>query len=326
MLLGGLINLAPISFWPKFGAFVMAVIVTICFLYASISLRQDNVESFDEDEQPSSSKNIPPMPTSPPTVTLDNPSLSQPAVSNISIEISADPPPRRFLRRPEESRELVNENDINKLVIRTYEPVPQGRFKKKLWRHKTQTIELDNSPDVDIRLATKIPISPTDRETKIYCLERLHWWSHGPEQLAIAAGTLGLIVLILLLGSSSNDWATKLAVIFVILVAGGIWYFFVWMKWAYRFLIFTNKKIRFPYVPPLNLPSNDPSTDLVKLTGGMNQKASWWGRTIGYGTIRTETVADVVDDWLLKDVRYVKNHTRKARILDQLREDAEYER
>ena len=325
MLLGGLINLAPILFWPKFGAFVIAVVVTICFLYACISLRQDNDDLYSEDEQPTYSTQavIPPKPAAPPRVMLKNPSSDEPPPANVSIEISAEPPPRRFLSRPKEFRELIKEGDVNVLVIHSYSQVNQGRFKKKLWRHETRKLELDDNPDVNIRLATKIPISPTDRETKIYCLDRLHWWSHGPEQLGILLGTVGLATLILLLSSSSDNWAVKLTIVLVVLITGGIWYYIVWIKWAYRFLIFTNSKIRFPYRPPFKLPRSDPSTDLNKLTGGMIKDSSFWANIFGYGVIRTETVATVVDKWLLEDVRFVRNYERKAQRLDQLREDAE---
>jgi hypothetical protein len=217
----------------------------------------------------------------------------------------------------------VNEKDTNFLVIHTYSPAPQGRFKKKLWKHKTHKIELDNSPHVDIRLATKIPILPTDAEAKIYCLERLHWWSHGPAQIGIIVAILAALALvvpsILLSGDTVAAWIPAL----VLTIVGGVWYFFVWIKWAYTYLIFTNRKVRLPYRPPFNLPSETPSTDLTKLTGGTQPKAGWWGRTVGYGTIRTETVADVVDRWLLDKVRYIKRYEEKAQLLDQLREDAE---
>jgi hypothetical protein len=199
--------------------------------------------------------------------------------------------------------------------------VSQGVFKKKLWKHKIQKLELDDSPDVNIRLATKIPILPTDGETKIYHLQRLHWLSYGPAQLGIATGTM--LVMWLLSAESLQSGGANLPIgpLLLIGASGGVWYYLVWVHWAFKYLIFTNLKIRLPYRPPFKLPRSTPSTDLVELKGGTDPSSGVIGNIFGYGSIRTETIANVVDQWLLKSVRFVKNYERVALLLDQLREN-----
>ena len=327
--LGGLINIAVVPFWIKLSAFIIAVIVSIVFCYSFLLLRKRELNQEEEGEYNTHAVQpdvvIPPKPSTPPTNAIEHKSLVEPTGTNISVEITSNKPPRRRFIRRKLFRELINENDVHFLVIHSYTPIPQGKFKRRLWKHRTQKIELDNSPDVDVRLATKIRIFPTDKETKIFCLERLHWWSHGPAQLGVIACAIAVMLPTALIGSSDSNWDVRLAIITVAALGFGVWYYAIWMKWAYTYLIFTNSKIRLLYRPPFNLPSQTPSTDLVKLTGGMKSSSSWLGNNLHYGTIQTETVANVVDDWLLKLVRYVKNYERKAQLLEQLREDAEHE-
>jgi hypothetical protein len=327
LIIGGIINLMPfINGWVKLGFFALALAIAMAALLLIVpKYVEEQKENEAHRQHDETNTQIPPKPSMPPTNAIEHKSLTEPSGTNISIELSSNKPPRRRWIRRRLFRELIEEDNIHFLVIHSYTPIPQGRFKKRLWKHRTQKIELDNSPDVDIKLATKIPIFPTDKETKIFCLERLHWWSHGPAQLGIIACAIAVMLPVSLLGSRDNNWTARLVSIAAIACGFGIWYFIIWMRWAYTYLIFTNSKIRLLYRPPFNLPSQTPSTDLVKLTGGIKPSSSWWGNNLHYGTIQTETVANVVDDWLLKLVRYVKDYERKAQLLEQLREDAENE-
>lgn len=324
-MLGSLINLVPLAFEFKLGAFILALFVLIGCYYSFRTQHHSAEDEGDDSDQhhyeATHNVTIPPMPESLPTIAIDNQSVAPPSNSNVSVETSGNPPPWRHLHRPSIFRELVTENDTHWLVIHTYTPVPQGLFKKKLWKHKIQKLELDDSPDVNIRLATKIPIRPTDGETKIYHLQRLHWLSHGPTQLGIAVGTL--LVMWLLSFESLQDGGADLPIgpLLILGVSGGVWYYLVWIHWAYKYLIFTNLKIRLSYVPPFKLPRKTPSTDLASLQGGTDPSSGVIGNIFGYGRIRTETVANFVDDWLLKSVRFVKNYERVALLLDQLREN-----
>lgn len=272
---------------------------------------------------------IPPKPSSPPK-SAATPRPIEPVtdtkISHIQEEESSNPPPRKRGRRREIFSELITENGVEWLVIHTYTPIPQPRFKKKVWRHKTQRLELDNSRYVNKKLATKIPILPSNDEEKIYCLLRLHWWSHGPAQIGVTAATLASIALVALVGLNTPDpnaYTGTLIVILLLAVAGSIWYYAVWVQWGYRYLVFTNLKIRLLYRPPLfYIPSKTPETELALLTGGLNPSSDSWGRFWGYGSIKTETIANTVDSWLVNEVNFVPHYRQVAALLTQLREDA----
>jgi hypothetical protein len=279
--------------------------------------------SLDRPAKPK--QKIPPKPSAPPTIAIQAKSIETVNTERIQENISNNPPPKRRGRRQNVYRELVNENDIMSLVVHTYTPIPQGAFKKKLWKHKLQRIELDNSRYVKTKLATRVPIVLTNDEEKIYCLTRLHWWSYGPAQIGITALTLAMIALVAVIGLSNaetDSYTGTLILILLIAIVGAAWYFVIWMRWGYRYLVITNLKIRLLYRPPFNLPSRTPQTDLVSLEGGISPSSSWWGNTWGYGSIKTETVATVVDSWLLKEVSYVPYYEQVAGLLSQLRENA----
>jgi hypothetical protein len=314
---GGLIYFfAPIELGLRHLFFGLVVIVT--FGVAIIAYTHSK----------STKPRIPPKPSSPPKISA----TPQPDVQAVPEKVelihevtSSDPPPKRRGRRRETFNELVTENGVKWLIIHTYTPIPQGAFKKKLWRHKTQRLELDNSRYVNARLATKLPLLPSNDEAKIYCLLRLHWWSHGPAQISVTAATLVSIALVAIIGMNTPDpnaYTGTLIVILLLAVAGSIWYYIVWMQWGYRYLVFTNLKIRLLYLPPFNLPSETPETELALLEGGLNPSSSFWGRMWGYGTIKTETVARTVDNWLVNKVNFVPYYRQVAALLSQLREDA----
>ncbi|MET0979882.1 MAG: hypothetical protein ABWX90_01345 [Candidatus Saccharimonadales bacterium] len=298
-----------------------ALIVIVVFGLMVIAYTHEN--SSDKDRQPR--RVIPPKPISPPTISMQTKPIETIQIQRIREEISRTPPPKRRGRRPTTYRELVTQNGVQWLIIHSYTPIPQGAFKKKLWKHKLQKIELDNSRYVNTKLATRIPIIPTNDEEKIYCLTRLHWWSHGPAQIGVTAATLVMIAIVTSVGlTSADDNVNFGTLIFILLIAiaGGVWYFIVWMQWGYKYLVFTNRKIRLLYRPPFNLRSSTPHTDLVSLEGGINPSSSWWGNMWGYGSIKTETIATVVDSWLLKEVSFVPYYEQLAGLLSQLREDA----
>jgi hypothetical protein len=70
MFLGGLINLAPIAFWPKFGVFVIALIISAIFVYAFLTLR--HTDDDDEQDQDETNPHIPPKPKRPPATSSQN--------------------------------------------------------------------------------------------------------------------------------------------------------------------------------------------------------------------------------------------------------------
>ena len=317
---GGLIYyFSPFNITAKHVFFVLVVIVILGL--ATIAYTHES--SSNNDERPR--QVIPPKPSSPPTISMQAKPIEIVNAQRIHEEMSHTPPPKKHRRRRNTHRELVTQNGVQWLVIHTYTPIPQGAFKKKLWKHKLQKIELDNSRYVNTKLATRIPIVLTNDEEKIYCLTRLHWWSHGPAQIGVTAATLAMIAIVASVGLNNGDVSVNLGtLIFILLIAigGGVWYFIVWMQWGYRYLVITNLKIRLLYRPPFNLPSRTPQTDLVSLEGGISPSSSWWGNMWGYGSIKTETIASVVDNWLLKEVSFVPFYEQLAGLLSQLREDA----
>jgi hypothetical protein len=324
---------APIDLTLKHWVFALACLIIIAvavsiYMHVEVSSLSEHIDASeqviehkDEDKE-QTRQSLPPKPSTPPTISLGEQSETPPADKHVTVDISSNPPPRRGLRRRKKFRTIDKKGDVNWLTIHTYTPVRQGMFKKKLWKHKTQMLELDDNPDVDIRHAIKAHFLPTDGETKIYCLQRLHWWSHGPGQLGILLGGLVIEGSLVATGLHAEDPGVIITLLVTVGIGFGIAYYLVRMPWAHTYLIFTNRKIRMPYRPPFNLPSSTPSTDLTELTGGTNPSSSWWGNTIGYGKIRTETVASEVDKWLLEDVKFVKNYERVALRLDQLKENA----
>lgn len=317
VVFGGSIYLfAPIDLWLRHLFFSLVVIVI--FGIALVGYTHSK----------SIKPQIPPKPSSPPksaTIPQPAPAPAPAEVELVQEETSSSPPPKRRGRRRETFNELVDEAGTKWLVVHTYTPVPQGAFKKKLWRHKTQRLELDNSRYVNIKLATKIPLLPSNGETKIYCLLRLHWWSHGPAQIGVTAVTLVSTLLVALIGFNtpdSNSYTGTVIVICLLATAGVIWYYIIWMQWGYCYLIFTNLKIRLLYLPPFNLPSETPETELALLEGGLNPSSDFWGRLWGYGNIKTETIARTVDSWLVNKVNFVPYYRQVAALLSQLREDA----
>lgn len=317
---GGLIYyFAPIDITLKH--FFFALVTVVVFGLAVIGYMHER--SSPRPQNPKQS--IPPKPSSPPTTAIQTKSIETVTMKRIQEDTSNTPPPKRRGRRRETFNELVNEGGSTWLVVHTYTPIPQGAFKKKLWRHKAQRLELDNSRHVNIKLATKIPLLPTNGEEKIYCLLRLHWWSHGPAQIGVIAITLLTIALVALAGLNTpdtNGYTGTLSVVCLLAIAGGIWYYIVWMQWGYSYLVITNLKIRLLYFPPFNLPADTPETELALLEGGLNPKADFWGRLWGYGTIKTETIARTVDSWLVERVNFVPHYRQVAALLSQLREDA----
>lgn len=246
-----------------------------------------------------------------------------PASDEFGDEVEADPemtmelsivgPDSEWLQgRPHvKARELIRGDDGEQyLVLRSIDSFRPKTWRRKQYRVVTHRYRLDNSPLVDPRLAHRPAVKPVEGEEAIYCLSRLHWFSHGPKQILIA-----LLAVLVVAGGGVIDIgydAFGLPRLVLVLTVSAIlgWlaleYFRVWMKWAYRYLIITNRRVMLIYDPPFNLPGEEPYVLISAIKTTHPEDQSWWGNWLGYGIIQADTAADKGDEWINEGVRYVR--------------------
>lgn len=71
LLLGGLINLAPVSQLIKVSIFVIALIIIVCFYYACRTLSPAEMSETEDTDTEEMTRYIPPKPSAPPTITAE---------------------------------------------------------------------------------------------------------------------------------------------------------------------------------------------------------------------------------------------------------------
>lgn len=219
-------------------------------------------------------------------------------------------------------REVVtNEDGTKDLILRHWESHRPRRFRKKQWTVVEDKYRLADSPMVDTWLAENISFRPVQGESEIHCLTRLHWWSHGPKQIGIAALGLLLTLAIWIVPSWANlDISTsyKALAFLLVVVATAITYYVVWMQWAYTYLIVTDQRITQIYKPPFKLPGEKPPILLRNIQTSNAEDASWFGNIVGYGKVVGDTAAQEGDDWLNQGINYVRKHEEVVDLITRL--------
>lgn len=262
----------------------------------------------------------------------DDTSRSDPVARDI---VTSNELPKRQLkkcfRRPKVVRKLeVDSNHESWLVVTTFTRISKGRYKGKQWERKIQRLHINESPFCKTNLALKIPIIPTDSETEIHVMTRRHRWKYGPARVGILLLTIATTGGGVYVYASSIERIYSLYLALFFCIAGLVWYFLIWIKWAYRFLIATDIKTHYPYRPPFKLAGGMPSVDFIDLQSDPQGSSSTWGNLLGYGTIQTDTSGNSehtssdrsVDAWLANDMTHIPHYEDVASKMRQLREDA----
>lgn len=199
--------------------------------------------------------------------------------------------------------------------------------KPAVWWERYDLLLADNSL-VNPKCVKRSGFVPVAEEDAILVFSRLHWWSHGPLQIAIASIALLCVMswfwLLPQLASRETGNAVTTAVWFAplitlaILAVGGLSYLHVWIPWAYRYLVVTNVRIMLMYAPPFGLPGDQSSLflkDVLAVRTVDQAVAKYipsWGNLLpkigitGYKILEGDSAADN-DAWLRDGIRYVRN-------------------
>lgn len=220
-------------------------------------------------------------------------------------------------------REIIHFDDgFDYLIIRTIETRKVGRRRKKEYRTLTTKTKIIESSLVEPRLATRIEFEPVEDDEEIEILFRLSWWEHGPPQLAIASGAL--VVSFGCLYLYFSDFGIPGALLFagwlLATVAFGVWYFIIWMTWAFDYLFASNYQFGLVYCPPFSLPGTKQVSPIANITLTEANDQSWFANLLGrinpayrYGKLNFDTPAQA-DQWM-KEVKFVREHQRVRDII-----------
>lgn len=225
-----------------------------------------------------------------------------------------DPTSFKYLGSPK--RKVVKHDDKKYLVIARSEVTERGMLGRKVsWDNKVSSLHLLKNGLVDHRHAKKVPLIPLDEEDEIRCLMRHNWWSHGPKQVALLAiWFAGVCILSLPLLFAETSWGI------VITIIGAIWtvfwatrYYPVWMRWAYDWIIVTDKRLVLLYKPPFNIVGDHKTVLLSSIITVDTQDSSWFQNMIGCGSmqVRTADKDQNLDELLV----YVNQHKRVSELL-----------
>lgn len=219
----------------------------------------------------------------------------------------------------------TDENGTVWLCVAHYTPTSNGFLKKKTWNRKEHRLKLDNNMYVNKKLAKRIDFGPTDAENAVHWLRLENWWSHGPSQIGIMSSLIAIISVLVYLDVriDGNYTMVYVAIGVALSLAAVVWYFIIWIKWRCKFQMITNRRVFQLYQPPFNLPDQNNILGLEKLTGGINQDSSFWGRMAHYGTVTSETSADKTDQWIKDGMDFTSNPKDCVAIMSQAKETLE---
>lgn len=229
-------------------------------------------------------------------------------------------------KKPKRIREIGVDAEGNKYLIfheKVRKPAPRSRRFQRRPRYTTRWVrrelQLKDNEYVDLHLVAKIPFVPVEGEESILAFNRLHWWSHGPEQILIgfiaAAATITTAWLTGWLDSPPIGLMLGMYALFMLGLSG--WYATVWIPWAYMVLIVTDRRIILVYAPPFALGGTYEEVaieDVQNISTHDQTVGKWipaWGNILaklglmGYKVLRGDTSADD-DDWIRKGIKYVR--------------------
>jgi hypothetical protein len=172
-----------------------------------------------------------------------------------------------------------------------------------------ESIIIDNG-FVDEGLLLKSNFVPIDGEEEIYHFRRLDWFSHGPLQLLIL--TIGVVATIL--ANQYLDVRAVLACAFLTVIT----YWWVWMKWAYKYLVMTNARMQLIFDPPFSMPGSVDSSPIDRLVGMRSVDPSWFTNLFNYGSLFSETAATDIDKWIKDGVKFVRDHRQVRDMIEML--------
>lgn len=256
---------------------------------------------------------------------------SQTQEIDLSSESIGTPLPDGWMARAPRfiKREVVADADGTWLIVRSLESrrIKVGKRKRRQERIVTDKVKLEDTALVQQELATKVKFNPAPGETAIRCLTRFSWWSRGPAQIAVILTALAGTVTLAYLGGSAwtsqtADWLLVLAGI-LLWIGCGIAYYVIWMGWAYRSLIITNRRIGLVYAPPFSLPGSENFAPLANIQVSEARDQSWAANLLErinpryrFGVIANDTPAQG-DEWL-REIRFVREHLAVNELLMDL--------
>lgn len=288
----------------------------------------DTEPPHEEEPTQEDTQEIPPTPT-----------VNEPLAAD---EIQADEESRK---KPKKLREIWEDDQGNKFFVyyeKTREQRPESRRFRRKQRYVTawvrHELHIGDNEYVDLGLIKKIPFAPVASEESILAFNRLHWWSHGPEQILIGfIGTVAITIAAWLTGRLDDPRPEVIVpALLVLLVALSGWYVTVWIPWAYTVLIVTDKRIILVYAPPFALGGNYEEVaiqDVQNISTHDQIVRKWipaWGNILsklglmGYKILRGDTSADD-DDWIRNGIKYVRGaedvqkliSAQRARLMEQ---------
>jgi hypothetical protein len=196
-----------------------------------------------------------------------------------------------------------------------------GPRRKKSWAVSTTNLEIKVDSLVHAHLLTRGAFEPTDSETKILCFTRLHWWSHMPQQISVAVlYVLGLIGIYFLPKTEFLTTNTLLGIAGAWTLFNAIFGLVIWLRWAFTYLVFTDKRILRIYRPPAPLPSHTDQAPYARLQG-ISDSQTTLGRMFGFGSIYSETAANTTDKWVQDGIDHVPEPQRAVAILAKYTND-----
>ena len=226
-------------------------------------------------------------------------------------------------------RELIEyEDGTTSLVVRERKIVRRHVFAKPERTMVRSEIELADSYLVGKRLAKHSTFKPIQGESKVFVFTRLHWVEHAPLQIALVAAAIAVTVGLCLtaaFGALSVSAAGWLLIWLVLMLAAAAGYLYVWIPWAYTWLVVTDRRIMLMYAPPLWIEGSPMRAVLFTDVGTSNHEdqhgfTNWLLGKLGqtpYGIIQADTAADKGDEWVNEGIRYVRHPEEVKRVIDE---------
>lgn len=210
----------------------------------------------------------------------------------------------------------INESGQKILLINKIQTRRVGKLRKrKQYSIETSVVQLEDSPFVQPELALRLEFEPVYGEDSIHVLARRSWWERGPSQMGLVA--LWLLVAGVLVYTATTTLRIPagivLAIFFLVSVAIGIVYFIIWMKWAYKYFVVTNRRIGLIYCPPFSLVGTRPLSPITNITVNEANDQSWFANLLGrinpsysYGKLNYDTPAQA-DEWM-SEITFIRGH------------------
>ncbi len=304
MITAGLVDLAWLRWWLVYGL--------LCSLWLLIVWRpwEGTGKAPKEESDSTAHHEEPDLPASQAesesTKSQVEPASSEPQVSPES------PTPRvwRFKRSQRKlSRDVLTMDDGTQVLeVHTEIKRREGLTTRRILSTARVTI-IDNG-FVEVDLLRRSNFAPIVGENEIHHFRRLDWISHGPLQLLVAIiGVSATFGATLYLGT----WATM-----VVALLSAVIYWWVWMKWAYTYLILTDVRVQRIFDPPGLLAGTVDSSLLIKLVGAISKDPHWYTNLFRCGTLFSETAGQSVDAWIREGVEYVRDHHKVRDMMETL--------